>query len=331
MSSAASPSSCQGSSPVERRRVDTFVRHLFPRAASLSATAGAIVTHSLTRRSRRLQHTHTVLPPKALIGMVHIAPLPGTPFHQSGDRLQEIVDQAVREAQLLQEAGFDAIMLENMHDAPYLLKKVGPEITACMTRVMVAVRQAVDCPLGIQILAGANKEALAVAMATGANFIRVEGFVFSHVADEGIFAEADAAKLLRYRKKIGAEDICIFADIKKKHSSHAITCDLTVGDVAHAAHFFGAEGVIVTGISTGAEAKPEDVEMTRKAIPNDMLVLVGSGCTPENLPNLFDNADAFIVGSYIKEQGEWDHPLSLSRCKDIVRARNRLLLASGHH
>lgn len=65
-------------------------------------------------------------------------------------------------------------------------------------------------------IAGANKEALAVAMATGGSFIRAEGFVFSHVADEG-WMDSCAGELLRYRRSIGAEDVAILTDIKKKH------------------------------------------------------------------------------------------------------------------
>lgn len=59
-------------------------------------------------------------------------------------------------------------------------------------------------------------EALAIAKACSLNFIRAEGFVFSHVADEG-FVDGSAGLLLRYRKNIGAEDVLIFTDIKKKH------------------------------------------------------------------------------------------------------------------
>jgi predicted TIM-barrel enzyme len=67
-----------------------------------------------------------------------------------------------------------------------------------------------------QVLAGANKEALSVALAAGLQFIRAEGFVFSHVADEG-FTDAAAGSLLRYRANIRAYNILIFTDIKKKH------------------------------------------------------------------------------------------------------------------
>lgn len=99
---------------------------------------------------------------------------------------------------------------------------------------------------GIQILACGNKQAIAVAQSTGAHFIRAEGFVFSHVADEG-FTDANAGQLLRYRKCIEADQVLVFTDIKKKHSSHAITSDVSLVETAHAAEFFMSDGVILTG------------------------------------------------------------------------------------
>ena len=41
---------------------------------------------------------------------------------------------------------------------------------------------------------------MAVALATSLQFIRAEGFVFSHVADEGLVTTACAGDLLRYRE-----------------------------------------------------------------------------------------------------------------------------------
>lgn len=105
-------------------------------------------------------------------------------------------------------------MIENMHDTPYLKGGVGPEITAAMTAVARSVKETARVPVGIQILAGANREALAVALAAGLDFIRAEGFAFAHVADEGLI-ESCAADLLRYRKEIGAEKVRVWADVKK--------------------------------------------------------------------------------------------------------------------
>ena len=111
-------------------------------------------------------------------------------------------------------------MLENMHDTPYLRGTVGPEIVAALAIIARVVKDESKLPCGIQILAGANREALAVAHAAGLDFIRAEGFAFAHVADEGIL-ESSAADLLRYRRAIGAEHVEVWADVKKKHSSRS--------------------------------------------------------------------------------------------------------------
>ena len=107
--------------------------------------------------------------------------------------------------------------MENMHDIPYLNRDIGPEIVAGMTAVGCAVKSvAGKIPCGIQILAGCNTEAMAVAKACNFDFIRAEGFVFSHVADEGIM-NSDAGHVLRYRKMIDADEVLVFTDVKKKH------------------------------------------------------------------------------------------------------------------
>ena len=111
----------------------------------------------------------------------------------------------------------DAILVENMHDIPYLNRQVGPEIVASMSVICNEVKHvANNLPCGVQILAGANKEALAVAKAANFDFVRAEGFVFSHIADEGTM-NSDAGEVLRYRKQIGADNVLVFTDIKKKH------------------------------------------------------------------------------------------------------------------
>ena len=255
---------------------------------------------------------------RALVGMVHVDALPGTP----GSSGQSVIDIAVRsanEAQELVEAGFDAIIIENMHDTPYLLREVGPEITAAMTNISIHVKRAIGgVPLGVQILAGANHAALAVAFAAGAQFIRAEGFVFSSIADEGLIADADAGPLLRYRRQIGAEHIKVLADIKKKHSSHAITGDVDLAQTAQAAAFFGADGLVVTGTATGSATDIDDIRSASQA--TDLPILVGSGATPETMADLFAHANAIIVGSWYKRDGHWANPPDPERVARLVDA-----------
>nr|XP_037269529.1 uncharacterized protein F13E9.13, mitochondrial-like [Rhipicephalus microplus] len=83
----------------------------------------------------------------------------------------------------------------------------------------------------------------------GFQFVRAEGFVVGHVADEGIM-ECCASELLRYRRIIDAEDILVFAD-KEKHWSAAITSDVSILETMKAAEFFQCDGIILTGGATG--------------------------------------------------------------------------------
>ncbi len=247
--------------------------------------------------------------------MIHVGALPGTP--RASISVDALARQAVNEARLLAECGVDSILLENMHDAPYLNRRVGSEIVAAMTAICAAVRSAVTIPLGVQVLAGANREAVAVAHAAACQYVRCEGFVFSHVADEGLMAEADAGPLLRYRKLIGAEGVAIIADVKKKHSAHAITADVDLAETAKAAEFFGAQGIVVTGTATGEPTRPEDVAAVKRAV--GVPVFVGSGVTPENVTSVAEYADAVIVGSYLKVDGKWFNGPDRGRVEGMVR------------
>lgn len=256
--------------------------------------------------------------PRVLVGMIHVGALPGTP--SAGTGVDALADRAADEARLYERAGFHAVMIENMHDRPYVKGGVGPEVVAAMTRVAVTIRDAVRIPFGVQVLAAANREALAVAHAAGASFVRVEGFVFAHVADEGLI-DGCAGDLLRYRRAIGADRVLVFADVKKKHSAHALTADVDIAETARAAEFFLADGVIVTGAATGRQAEPADVDVVSRAV--SLPVMVGSGITPENLAH-YPSADGFIVGSALKRHGVWSNPLDPSRVDALLDAFRRL-------
>ena len=255
---------------------------------------------------------------RALIGVVHLQALPGTPANKLD--IAAISSIAVNEARAYEETGFHGVMIENTHDRPYLKTIVGPEITAAMAAIGSEVRRAITLPLGVQVLAGANSCSLAVALACGASYVRVEGFVFAHVADEGLI-ESSAGALLRYRRTIGGEHIRVFADVKKKHSAHALTEDLDIVETAKAAGFFLADGVIVTGVATGEPAAPYEVSAVSRAV--SVATIVGSGITAENIHDYRD-ANAFIVGSSIKEDGLWSNPIDLGRGRALVAAFSKL-------
>lgn len=252
--------------------------------------------------------------PRALIGMLHAGALPGAPL--SSDPVGASCERAVAEARLLAAAGFHGLLLENMHDRPYVRGAAPPETVAAMAVIAHEVRRAVALPLGVQVLAAANKEAIAVAHAAGAGFVRVEGFVFAHVGDEGVH-QSDAGTLLRYRRAIGADAVRVFADVKKKHSAHALTADVSLVETARAAEFFLADGVIVTGTATGQPADAREV--AEVAAATALPTLVGSGVDAHNVAS-YRAADALIVGSALKAGGHWTGALDEARCAAVARA-----------
>lgn len=249
---------------------------------------------------------------KALIGMVHLQALPGTAAY--GGSIQAIVDAALRDAATLKEAGFDAILIENMHDLPYLNREVGHEISSAMALAGYLIKRAFNLPTGMQILAGANQAAIAASNTAGIDFIRAEGFVFGHLADEG-WMDSDAGPLLRFRKQIGAEHIAIFADIKKKHSAHALTADLSLQETAEAAIFFKADGLVITGSSTGKPASVQELESLQQL---DAPIIVGSGINETNCKSYQALSQAMIVGSSLKKDGRWQNAVDYERAARLA-------------
>jgi uncharacterized protein len=257
--------------------------------------------------------------PKPVIGVVHVGALPGTP--RSAQTVADLVTSAKQEAKLYRECGVDGVVIENMHDVPYLRGGVGPEIVSAMTAIGVEVKSECSMPVGIQILAAANIEAMAVAHAAGLDFIRAEGYAYAHVADEGLI-QSSAAALLRYRRMIGATRVQIWADVKKKHAAHAITADVSLGETAETIEFMGADCVIVTGSVTG---KPPAVADVREAKAHcNLPVFLGSGISEQNISEFYKEADGFIVGTAFKIGALWSNTIEPARVTNFIKAIQRL-------
>jgi membrane complex biogenesis BtpA family protein len=265
-----------------------------------------------------------MLPPKFLSAMVAVLPLPGSPLYDGDD--QRVIDQALSDVDVYQQAGVDSIMFENDHDLPYIQPPLDEKGIALMTNIVKAARQRFEGPIGVQMLEAANITSLEIAAEADLDYIRVEAFVFAHVGGSGVI-NGSAGKILRRRKELGAEHIWVFADVKKKHGSHSLTIDLDIAEEIKQAEFFLADGVIVTSQFTGVNPEKNDLLKAKRA--TTLPVLIGSGMTAVNIPEYLPLADGFIVGSYFRRDGkflEQLEPERLSRfMKIFVGERKRLL------
>lgn len=253
--------------------------------------------------------------PKALIGMIHCPPFPGTPRYQ-GETLDQIYDACLRDAHSLIANGMHGLIVENHGDVPFSKPaEIGPETSAFMSVVVDRIKREFDVPVGINVLANAPIPAFAVARATDAAFIRVNQWANAYVANEG-FIEGRAAEAMRYRSALRGEGIKVFADSHVKHGSHSITADRSVAELTRDLAFFDVDAVIATGKRTGNSASLEEIEEVADA--TNLPVLVGSGVSANNIAQILTRASAVIVASSLKEDGVWWNPVDPARVRDFV-------------
>jgi len=251
---------------------------------------------------------------RLLIGMLHTLALPGSPLYDRAGGMRKIVAQARAEAKALEDAGFQALLYCNESDMPYRAG-MPAEVVAAMTEVVAACRAVTSLPHGINMLID-PAASIAIAHATGGRFVRafLTGVL---VGDLGMMTP-DGPGTLRLRAQLGAESIRIICNVTPGFS---INLDSRpVEQQAAGAVFIGlADIVCVSGPAAGREADLALIERVAHAVP-DTPVVVGTGVSDANIRALARVADAFIVGTSIKKDGQTLNPVDPARAAALVRA-----------
>jgi membrane complex biogenesis BtpA family protein len=231
--------------------------------------------------------------------------------------MERVITAAVDDARALVDNGMDALLLENHGDAPFSPGRVEPATVAGLAVIAHEIRRALpQTPLGINVLKNDARAALAIACAVRARFIRVNVHAGAVLADQGL-VHSDAYGTLRDRRLLGVE-IAIFADVGGKHAVPLAPIDLE--QHARDLTYRGlADGLVVSGQATGAATPIEDLKRVRSAVP-DVPLLVGSGVTPETAADLLNVADALIVGTALKRDGDVSAPVDPDRVRRLVAA-----------
>lgn len=259
----------------------------------------------------------TVARPPRLVGVVHLAPLPGTP--RVALSIDEIIERAVADARAYHEGGADALIVENFGDAPFFPERVEPHTIAAMALAVRAVATQVPLPIGVNVLRNDAAAALGIAATAGAKFIRVNVHTGVIATDQGII-EGRAAETLRYRRLLDAP-VEIWADVLVKHG--VPLGPQTIEEAALDAVERGlADAVIVTGVATGRSADPDDVARVRCVLP-ETPIYVGSGVNPESIPEFLPVATGVIVGTWAKRDGRVQNPVDPARVARLAEALGR--------
>jgi uncharacterized protein len=230
---------------------------------------------------------------KLALAMVQLRPLPGS-YRYRGESLGSIIEAAVNEAAILEDAGFDGLQLQNMGDNPST-RKVGPETVAYMTAAAIAIRQAFP-RLSFSVMVNWDAEAsIAVADAAGADFIRIEHTFTGVAVTAWGLSEACCYAVTRFHRHIGAR-MPIYADV---YEPHAVPLGpMPIDQAARmAVDEGGADGLFITG--RNFEESMSWLQQVRQTLPTTPLIL-GGGATPENVARALSIADGVVVATWIK-------------------------------
>ncbi len=256
---------------------------------------------------------------KPIIGMVHLAPLPGSPRH-NGMSMKEITDLALSDVYTLKEGGAQGAIIENFGDYMFQ-KRVPAETIAAMTYVATNIaREIPELVLGLCVLQSDVIAALAIAHIIGGKFIRAPYYTETYIVDAGIM-DSIAAESLRYRKYLQM-DVKIFADVHIKHGYPL--AQRSIGLAARDAEHRGmVDAILVTGLETGGETDPSDVKEVKQAVEYTP-VFVASGVDENNMSSYKDYTDGVILGTRIKFENETEAPIDPDKLRRFMHVVKKI-------
>jgi len=254
-----------------------------------------------------------LFPDKPIIGMIHMPPLPGAPANKLS--MKQLTEFALSEAGLLEEAGLDACIVENVGDVPLFKQELPPYSVAAMATVTKAVVEHTKMKVGVNMLRNACEEALSVAHVSGARFIRCNILIGAYATDQGII-EGCAARVARLKKELGS-DALVFGDVhvKRAYPIFNVEIEYAAQDLAERG---GADAVIVSGPRSPIPPSFERVKKVREAITKP--VLIGSGISLANVKQFYQKSDGLIIGEPdFKVGGVWGGPSDAKAYQKAVR------------
>ncbi|MBN9309687.1 BtpA/SgcQ family protein [Devosia sp.] len=250
---------------------------------------------------------------KPVIAMVHLGALPGSPLHDHEGGVEAIVENARKDLQALQAAGFDAVMFGNENDRPYEFE-VDTASTATMGYVIGRLRSEITVPFGVNVLWD-PQSSIALAAATGARFVR-EIFTGTYASDMGPWTP-DAGKAMRYRDRLGQQDLALLYNVS---AEFAYSLDQrSLPDRARSAVFSSIpDAILVSGAITGEAAKMVDLEAVKAVLPATP-VLANTGVKHATVADVLKIADGCIVGSSLKVGGDTWKAVDPDRAAEFMR------------
>ncbi len=255
-----------------------------------------------------------------VIAALHLPDLALNP----GISMTALEDYVLGNCATFARAGISAVKLQDETREPGRCRTSTTAVMASLGRLIR--REHPELSLGIIVQAHDPVSPIAIAHATGADFVRLKIFVGSAMTSEGP-KDSLGVEAVAYRAALGAERVAILADV------HDRTC-VPMGGVpadraATWAQSLGADALVITGSSF-----PDTLERIRAARSAGVKrpILIGGGVAADNAEEAFRHAQGAVVSTSMMRPGagslapdRWE----LERCKAVVEAAGRGSLSTG--
>lgn len=226
-----------------------------------------------------------------LIGALHLPDL-SVRRHLTPTYLEEY---SIANAEAFVNGGIHRLILQDQTCQVGAASAETIAITAAIARTLKRTFSALS--LGIIVQAHDARAPLAVAHASGADFVRLKIFVGAAMTFEGA-REPLAVDAVTYRHQLRNEGIGIMADVFDRTCVPMI--DVSVERAAHAAIHHGADALVLTGKSFAESL--DRIEAVRASGVTRPLVL-GGGVDATNVARALSVADGIIVSSALMREG----------------------------
>ena len=253
---------------------------------------------------------------KPLIGVIHLPPIAS--YRRRGADIESLIEYSIAEAKKLEEAGFDAVIVENYGDKPYYMDPSDDQaLVAALAVIAREIVRSTNLTVGVNVLRNGAKAAIAAAYASGAKFVRINSYCEIRLSPEGLLTPKGAE--VEEARRVLPASIQVYADIDVKHSYGLEPLEHVVKECRVRSL---VDGFIASGSRT-SEAPDPGYVASIKAMLQEKPLLIGSGINVDNIKLYWSIADGFIVGTSIKIAGT-ETPIDVQKAHKLASIAREL-------
>lgn len=250
---------------------------------------------------------------KAIIGLVHMQPLPGDPEYDAEGGIEKVIELARRDVAALQDGGADGLLFTNEFSIPYQ-GRVEKETVASMAYVMGVLRPDIRLPYGNDVISD-DLASISLAAATGAVFTRGV-FHGAWATSTGICNTDGGAAAARLKHNLGIDRFKLVSYLIPESAGDLAGRDpYTILKPPYFLH--KPDGLAVAGIVAGQKPDANTLRQCREHFP-DAVIFASTGVKIDNVEDYMEVMDGAFVGTSFKKDGKFRNGIDQCRVKDFM-------------